>query len=175
MKWADLAGCRGFRRLWLGDAVSLLGDWFTYVAVGMLALETGGGLIAVAMVLVAHTLPRALFAPYAGRLADRHDRRRIMVIVSLLRAVIVVGMALAALADQLMVVQVLLFVRMAMGAFMDPAAHASLPQLLPVTLLGRANALLAATWSVVFTVNLERCDEEMKAILELETISPVGG
>ncbi len=154
MQWADLARCRDFRRLWLGDAVSLLGDWFTYVAVGMLALEAGEGLTAVAMVLVAHTLPKALFAPYAGRLADRLDRRRIMVVVSLMRAVIVAAMAVAAYADQLLVVQGLLFVRMALGAFIDPAAQASLPQLLPGPLLGRANALLGATWSVVFTVGV---------------------
>jgi len=154
VQWADLARCGDFRRLWLGDAVSLLGDWFTYVAVGMLALETGGGLITVATVLVAHTLPRALFAPHAGRLADRYDRRAIMVVVSLLRALIVVGMVVAAYTDQLFAVQALLFVRMALGAFMEPAAQASLPQLLPVSLLGRANALLGATWSLVFTIGV---------------------
>ncbi len=154
MQWADLARRRDFRRLWLGDAVSLLGDWFTYVAVGLLALEAGEGLTAVAMVLVAHTLPKAVFAPYAGRLADRLDRRRIMVVVSLMRAAIVAAMAVAAYADQLLVVQGLLFVRMALGAFIDPAAQASLPQLLPGPLLGRANALLGATWSVVFTVGV---------------------
>ena len=154
MQWGDLARCGDFRRLWLGDAISLLGDWFTYVAVGMLALESGGGLTSVAMVLVAHTLPRALFAPYAGRLADRYDRRAIMVVVSLLRALIVVGMVIAAYFDQLFAVQALLFVRMALGAFMDPAAQASLPQLLPLHLLGRANALLGATWSLVFTIGV---------------------
>ncbi|HGG57384.1 MAG TPA: MFS transporter, partial [Nannocystis exedens] len=152
--WAELARRRDFRRLWLGDAVSLLGDWFTYVAVGMLALEGGGGLTAVALVLVAHTLPRAIFSPLAGRLADRYDRRRIMVVVSLLRGVVVVGMALAAVADWLFTVQALLFVRMALGALFDPAAQASLPQLVPRRLLGRANALLGATWSVVFAVGV---------------------
>jgi len=152
--WAELARRRDFRRLWLGDAVSLLGDWFTYVAVGMLALDGGGGLTAVALVLVAHTLPRAIFSPLAGRFADRYDRRRIMVVVSLLRAAVVVGMAMAAVADWLLGVQVLLFVRMALGAFIDPAAQASLPQLVPRRLLGRANALLGATWSIVFAVGV---------------------
>jgi len=154
VNWADLARRRDFRRLWLGDAVSLLGDWFTYVAVGMLALEAGEGLTAVALVLVAHTLPRALFSPLAGRLADRYDRRRIMVVVCLMRAAVVVGMALAAYLDAFVIVQVLLFIRMALGAFIDPAAQASLPQLLPTALLARANALLGATWSVVFAVGV---------------------
>ena len=54
---------RGFRRLWAGDAISLFGDWFTYVAVGALAVEAGEGLLAVAIVLLGHSLPRALLGP----------------------------------------------------------------------------------------------------------------
>jgi MFS family permease len=153
VSWGALARRRHFRRLWLGDAVSLLGDWFTYVAVGTLALA-GGGLLSVALVLVAHTLPRALLAPFAGALADRHDRRTIMVVASLLRAAVVVVMAMAAAAEAIAAVELLLFVRMALGAFVDPAARASLPQLVPRALLGRANALLGATWSLVFAVGV---------------------
>jgi MFS family permease len=149
-----LAHNRNFRRLWLGDAISLLGDWFTYVAVGTLAIAADRGLISVAIVLLGHSLPRAVFAPVAGRLADRVDRRTIMVVASLLRAVTVIAMIVAALADALMAVQVLLFVRMAFGAFIDPAATATLPQLVAVEQISRANAVLGATWSVMFAVGV---------------------
>ncbi|MGB1013557.1 MAG: MFS transporter, partial [Nannocystaceae bacterium] len=102
MTWRELALNRGpFRRLWLGDAVSLFGDWFSYVAVGVLALgsdASGGELLAVAVVLVAHSLPLAVLAPLAGRFADRYDRRAIMVGASLLRGLAVLGMITAALA-----------------------------------------------------------------------------
>lgn len=152
--WRDLAHRRDFRRLWLGDAVSLLGDWLTYVAVGVLALQEGGGLWAVALVLAAHTLPKALLAPFAGRLADRVDRRAIMVGVSLIRGVVVLGMAAAAAAGRLGLVQGLLFLRMALGAFVEPAASAALPQLVPRGSLAAANGLLGATWSTVFAVGV---------------------
>jgi MFS family permease len=151
--WREVLGLATFRRLWLGNSVSLLGDWFTFVAVGTLAVADGS-LWAVAVVLLAHTLPRALLAPFAGRLADRVDRRALVVIFSLLRAVVVAAMIAAVYAGALGAVQVLLFVRMALGAFVDPAANASLPQLVPTAAIGPANALMGATWSVLFAVGV---------------------
>lgn len=152
--WRALLRQRSFRRLWLADAVSMFGDWFTYVAVGTLALSQGTGLVAVAVVLLAHTLPRALLAPLAGRLADRHDRRALLVAGNLLRALAVLGMFAAAIAGQTIVVQALLFVRMALAAFTEPASGAALPQLVPAAQLAPANALLGATWSVLFAVGV---------------------
>ena len=98
---SSLARNPGFRRLWSGDVISLFGDWFTYVAVGTLVVEGSQGLLAVAVVLLGHTLPRGVLGPLAGRIADRHDRRTIMVVVSLLRALSVGGMMLAAWLDAL--------------------------------------------------------------------------
>jgi MFS family permease len=152
VSWRPLLRHASFRRLWLGDAVSMFGDWFTYVAVGTLALADGP--LAVALVLLAHTLPRALLAPLAGRLADRVDRRRILVGFSLLRALAVAAMIAAALADQVGAVQALLFVRMALGVFIEPAASAALPQLVPAEEIGRANAALGATYGVIFAAGV---------------------
>src|SRR5262249_43155426 len=147
--WRELMGVRAFRRLWLGESVSLLGDWFTYVAVGALAVADGS-LWAVALVLLAHTLPRALFAGVAGRLADGFDRRTIIVGFSVLRAAVVILMIAAVELEAMTALQALLFVRMALGAFVDPAVGASLPQIVPPAGLGPANALIGATWSVMF-------------------------
>ncbi|MEZ4428218.1 MAG: MFS transporter [Nannocystaceae bacterium] len=143
-----------FRRLWIADTISMFGDWFTYVAVGLLALTEGEGLLAVAVVLVAHTLPRAALAPLAGRLADRVDRRAILVVVSLGRAAAVLGMVAGAVDGALWIVQALLLLRMALGAFTEPAASAALPQLVALEELGPANALISVTWSVVFAVGV---------------------
>lgn len=156
--WRELAATKGpFRRLWLGDAVSLFGDWFTYVAVGVLALgpdESGTDLLPVAVVLLAHSAPLAVVGPIAGRFADRYDRRTIMVVASLMRAVAVVGMIVAASAGSLGWVSALLFIRMGFGAFVEPAASAALPQLVARASISRANALLSATWSVVFAIGV---------------------
>lgn len=156
MSAPGLLANREFRRLWLALAISLFGDWFTYVAVGTLALSDSTGLYGVAAVLVAHTLPRALLAPFAGRLVDGRDRGKILVVGSVLRALVVLvmiavvgrdGAGATALAG-------LVFVRMALSAFTDPAASAALPQLVPAHQLGAANALLGATWSAIFALGV---------------------
>jgi Transmembrane secretion effector len=143
----------GFGRLWLGDLVSMLGDWLTYVAVGVLAI-THGGALAVLGVLLAHTVPRALVAPWAGRVADRCDRRTVLVLGSAVRGATVLGMAAAAALQAPGWVQGLLVVRMAAGAFVDAAAGAAVPRLVPATRLAEAHALLGTTWSVVFAVGV---------------------
>lgn len=155
-----------FRRLWLADVVSLLGDWLTYVAVSVLALERGEGLVAVSLVLVAHALPSSLLAPFAGWVVDRFDRRQVMVVTSLLRSALAFGMAGAAALGSLFWVQALLLVRIGLAAFTDPAITASLPQVLSdpeestprdgersarlQADLGTANRLIGASWSALF-------------------------
>ncbi|MCA9654728.1 MAG: MFS transporter [Myxococcales bacterium] len=140
---------RGFGRLWLGELVSMIGDWLTYVAVGVLAVQQGGPW-AILGVLLAHTVPRALVAPWAGRVADLHDRRRVLALGSVARGVTVLGMVLAAAQGSTGWLQAMLVLRMATGAFVDAAAGAAVPRLVPGAALARAHALLGSTWSVVF-------------------------
>jgi predicted MFS family arabinose efflux permease len=150
---SDALRHRGFGRLWLGDVVSMIGDWLTYVAVGVLAVD-GGGALAVLGVLLAHTLPRAVLAPWAGWVADRCDRRLVLALGSAARGLAVLGMAIAAACSAPAVVAVLLVLRMALGAFVDAAAGAAVPRLVPAAELPRAHGLLGATWSVVFSVGV---------------------
>ncbi len=168
-----------FRRLWLSDVVSLLGDWLTYVAVSVLALERGEGLVAVSLVLVAHALPSTLLAPFAGWFIDRLDRRRVLVVTNVVRGGLALGMAWAAAAGSLGWVQGLLLLRIALAAFSEPAVTASLPKVLSepdgertaeaseapggvhrprsarlLADLGAANRLIGATWSVLFALGV---------------------
>src|SRR5882672_3052407 len=119
------------RRLFFAETISLLGDWLTYVAVSVLALEQGQGPIAVAMVLVAHTLPNALASPVSGFIADRFDRRTVLIAACLLRGLLTLGMAFSAHASVLLSVQLLLVLRTASDAFYEPAAQAVLARVIP--------------------------------------------
>lgn len=142
-----------FGRLWWGELISMIGDWLTYVAVGALAVEHGGAW-GVLGVLLAHTVPRALAAPWAGRVADRYDRRLVLAWGCAARGVAVLGMVAAAAASSVTWVQLMLVLRMATGAFVDAAAGAAVPRLVPPRALARAHALIGTTWSVVFGVGV---------------------
>jgi MFS family permease len=74
-----------FRRLFLASVVSLAGDWFSFVAVASLVTELTGRAGAPAFVFAATVLPVFVASPVAGALADRFDRRRILVIADLAR------------------------------------------------------------------------------------------
>ena len=144
----------GFRHLWLGNLVSQLGDWIGWVAVAVLALHTGGGPLDVALVFVAHHLPAAMLTPISGALADRFDRRVVLVRVSLLLGVVTVAMTVAAALGSLAVLQLLLVVRSAMTAFFTPAERAALPRVVERSELLLAGAIDAGSWSVVFSLGM---------------------
>jgi MFS family permease len=139
-----------FRRLWLASSVSLVGDWLTLVAVSLLVLDRGGSPWALAVVYAAHALPQALSAPLAGPIADRFDRRRVLLGANLAQAVVTASMALAALRGSIGAVQLLVLARSALSALVVPAETAALPRLVHDDELVPANALIAATWSVSY-------------------------
>src|SRR3954467_8831090 len=77
---------RDFRLLWSGRLVSLLGTWLLTVAVPAYVLELTGSVMATGLTLAAEYLPLLLLGPFAGVLADRWDRRRLMYTTDLFRA-----------------------------------------------------------------------------------------
>lgn len=143
-----------FRRLWLAGGISLVGDWLSFVAVSAMALGSGGGPLALAVVFAAHALPAALGSPLAGALVDRIDRRRALVGADLAATVVTAAMALAAAAGQLVTVQVLLLIRSALTSIVPPGESAALRRLVPDADLVAANAILAATWSLAYVVGM---------------------
>ncbi|MFK7984415.1 MAG: MFS transporter [Sandaracinaceae bacterium] len=145
---------RRFRTLYFADSLSMVGDWLTYVAVGLLALRGPQGVLGVALVQMAHSLPRAVSAPLAGWLSDRVDRRALLVGASLSRGAITLAMAVAAARDEVLWVEGLLFLRMAGASFVQAPSRAALPQLVERRELEPANRLVATSWAVLFTTGV---------------------
>jgi MFS family permease len=108
--------------------------------------------IALALVLVGQSLPHALLAPAAGVLADRLDRRRMLIGVNTIQAGLTLAMAMAAAGGSLPLVQVMLFVRACVGAFLPPVQSSAMRRVVEEDELLPANALLSVTWSVMFAV-----------------------
>ncbi|MBK9031247.1 MAG: MFS transporter [Myxococcales bacterium] len=144
----------GFRRLWAAGAVSLCGDWLSFVAVSTLALTGGGGAMALAIVFAAHALPGALLAPVAGTLVDRFDRRGVLIAADVLAALATAGMAAAAAVGWLAAIQGLLLVRSAITSAVPPAESAAVRRLVGPDQLTAANAILAATWSTAYVAGM---------------------
>jgi sugar phosphate permease len=145
-------GNRDFRRLWLGDMASLLGDWLNTIALYTLIRQLTGSPVALGLVFIVKTLPFALASPLAGLLADRFHRKRLMIVADLARALVVLGFLSVDRAAELPLLYGLIALQMMIGAVFVPARSAALPNITSPRELLTANALSAATWSVLLAV-----------------------
>lgn len=90
-----------FTRLYAAQLASFAGDWFATVALLGLALEMTNSAVLASLVLVLQTGGFAAAAPVAGMLADRLDRRRLMITADVARIPVALGFLLARDADSL--------------------------------------------------------------------------
>ena len=89
-----LRGNRNFRRLWMAQIVSEIGDWFYTLSIYTLLLQLTGHASSVALALVLQVLPQTLVGPTAGVVNDRLRRKQVMIAADLVRCVIVLAMLL---------------------------------------------------------------------------------
>ena len=143
---------RDFRRLYLASVISLGGDWFLLVALFGLALELSSSPFAVAFIVAAQDITYFLASPVAGALADRVDRRLLMVVADVARAILVVGFLLVRSPDTLWIAYALLAVFATFSAAFEPASAAALPNLVEKEDLGIANALSGSLWGTMLAV-----------------------
>ncbi len=139
---------RNFRRLWLAQIVSEMGDWFYSLAIYALLLQFTGKAASVGIALVLQILPNALISPIAGAVNDRISRKRMMIISDITRAVIVSAMLLVRSPQMVWLVYPLLFLEAVMWTFFEPARSAVIPNITREDELLVANTLAATTWSM---------------------------
>ncbi|MBT8494898.1 MAG: MFS transporter [Deltaproteobacteria bacterium] len=142
----------GFRRLFVGEAISYAGDWFNLIALyAAVQSRTSSGL-AVALVLVAKTLPAFVIAPFAGPLVDRSDRRRLLLLMDGLRLLCALGLVASHLADSLAGLYLCTIALVTCTGIAIPAKNAALPMLVEPMDIPAANALSGGTWSVMLAL-----------------------
>jgi MFS family permease len=143
---------RNFRQLWLSQVVSQLGDWFTLIASAALVARATDSGLAIGGLFLARLLPPFLLGPWAGVVADRFDRRKIMILSDLLRALIVPGFLLVQSERDIWLIYTLTILQLSLSAFFDPARSALLPKLVSRQELITANALSSVTWSTMLAL-----------------------
>src|SRR5258708_8717975 len=84
-----LRGNRNFRRLWLAQIVSEIGDWFYTLSIYTLLLQLTGHASSVALALVLQVLPQTFVGPTAGVINDRLRRNHVMIAADLFPVVLV--------------------------------------------------------------------------------------
>ncbi len=141
---------RNFLLIWLGEVFSRIGDGLSQVALIWLVLEMTGSGAAIGTVMAVYTAAALIFGLPGGALADRWNRRRLMICSGLFSALFVAlipllfnggGLTLPALAG-------LVFLLSAASQFFEPALDATIPNIVPEGQLMTANALKMTTREV---------------------------
>ncbi len=144
MRWPGALSSRPFRRLYTALVLSSFGDWLGFLATTALAVDLAAELgfaaqaYATGGVLAFRLLPAVVLGPLGGALADRFDRRRLMVVTDLLRFGLFLSIPLVGSLTWLLVATLLVE---GLSLLWIPAKEASVPNLVPRPLLESANSL----------------------------------
>ncbi|MDP8969114.1 MAG: dTMP kinase, partial [Actinomycetota bacterium] len=141
--YADLLANRNYRRWFSASLASSLGDWVGLVALQALVITLSppgsrAGLFALGGIMMARLLPSILIGPVAGVLADRYDRKRLMVFTDLARGGLFVGIAFS---DELTSLFALTFAVECLSLLYMSAKDSSLPTIVARRQLTEANQL----------------------------------
>ena len=140
---------RDIRLLFVGDNISIIGDYFTYIALAGLIKDYTGSNFLVALVYVAFTIPSFFISPIAGPIIDRFDRKKVLITVHLLQAVSAVGFLFTS-KDRIWVGLVAQVLITCLSAFVTPAVNAAVPNLAKdPEELRQANALFGSSWGAM--------------------------
>lgn len=145
-----------FRNIWFAQLAAQLADKFLLFSLIILAYHISGGSTPVAVTLLAYTVPAVLFAPPAGVIADRLNRKQIMLWCNLGRAAAVALIPLAALVPGLrgdfLHLLLITLVFSAVGQLFGPAEAAVIPTILPRSALITANSMALLTMVLTLVV-----------------------
>jgi MFS family permease len=164
--WRLLRHNRRFRMLWLARVVSFLGDAMGLVALILYVAEKVGSGSAVALLLLAGDFTPTLLSPLVGVVADRLERRRLLIICELGQALAIGTIVIAK--PPLVPLLVLVAIQSVAATMFQAAARSAVPDLVADEDLERANALIGGG-----THGLEALGPLLAAVL-LPFLSPLG-
>ena len=140
------------RNLWISQVISNTGDWFSSIAVLGLTLQLTQSGFVLSLMMLCQMAPSFLMAPLAGGVADRFDRKKVMILADLLRATVSLGFLLVHTAEDVWLIFLSASLLSGCSPFFDAAKNATLPSIAKGRALLTANALSSATWGLTLTV-----------------------
>jgi len=143
---------RDFRFLWSGQIISDLGDWFNLIAsASLVGVLTDSGL-AVGALFFVRTLAPFLASPFGGVIADRYNRRNVLVLLNVIRTPLMFGFLLVRDPSTVWLLYLLTALQLFLSGIIYPTRTALLPETISRKNLGTANAIMGASFSAMFAI-----------------------
>jgi MFS family permease len=143
---------RNYRFTWVGQVVSEIGDHFNNIAVFSLAMESTGSGLVVSGVMLSRAVPAVMAGPLAGVVLDRFDRRQIMIVSDLVRALMALGFMLPVHRHQAWLLYMFSAFLMFASPFFTSGRTSILPTIASQQELHTANSLTQTTQWTTLTV-----------------------
>src|SRR5712691_9902834 len=134
---------RSFRRLWWGQVISELGNWFNFIAgLGLVRFVSHGDPEVTTIMLLARLVPFTFVAPLAGAFVDRWSRSTVMIVSDLARVAVALGFLLVHRPEDLWIAYVCTALLSFFGCFFEAAKNAAVPNITGERDLLAGNALM---------------------------------
>lgn len=150
--WQLLRSNRNFRSLWLASVISMLGEWFNTIALFFLILEYTGSEFLLGFLFTVRMISFAIFQPFIGLLADRYNRKTMMMVTNFAQIFLALGFILVDSASDVLWMIALSGVMMLLHGTYVTAERAAIPNVVSSENLTTANALDAASWSTALCI-----------------------
>ena len=140
-------------RLLAGEFISGIGDWLYLVAILVVVYAESNSPVLLGVIGAARILPYVLLSVPAGMVADRFDRRMVLLVTDVARGLIMIGLAVSvSLGSPTWVIIALSILAACFSTFFGPAIGALLPSLVDERDLGTANSAWATLDNVAFII-----------------------
>jgi Na+/melibiose symporter-like transporter len=144
---------RSFRRLWTGQVVSELGNWFNFIAaLGLVRVVSHAAPDVTTILLIVRLVPFTLFAPLAGAFVDRWSRRTVMIATDLLRVIVALGFLFVRRPQDLWIAYLCTALLSFFGAFFEAAKNAAVPNITGERDLLAGNALMFSSRFLLMSI-----------------------
>ncbi|TPX05244.1 MFS transporter, partial [Schumannella luteola] len=161
-RFVDLSPLREhpvFARLFIGTSISGVGFWVTSVAVGLFIFDITGDTFAVALVGGISLVPMIVAGLWGGMLADAFDRRKVLIISSIVAWAAIIGIVVLAAIDSgvpgrppVWPLYVLTTLNAVASTISNATRSSVTPRIVPADMVSRANALNGITFGLQLTI-----------------------
>lgn len=132
---------RNYALLWIGQLISVFGDWVLLIALPFYIFDLTGSALATGAMFIVQTVPKVLLGSVAGVFVDRWDRKRTMIVVDVTRGLLLLPLLTVHSVHTLWIIYFAAFAQATIGQFFTPAKNAVIPLLVREADLIPANAL----------------------------------
>jgi len=142
------------RQISLIQIFAYFGAWFSHVAIYTLLVQFNASSLMISLVVAMNFLPSIILSTFSGSLVDRLNLKKFMVLLLSVEVIMTLSFFLINSINDIYLLMILLFIRMASASTFFTAEMALLPKILDDKLLSKANEIHSIIWSFTFTAGM---------------------